>query len=97
MGNPAPVRGSLSDARATMMIMCILVEELLCHGVTRWILVLKYLLSGARRRLWPRLVMLSIKCRRFLRVQFLWCLPGTKKTTGVTTGGLGMYRDGSRR
>jgi hypothetical protein len=78
MWNPAPIRGSLSDARAIMMIMRVLVEELLCQGVTGWIAVLECLLSGARRRLWPCPVVLGTKYCRFPRVRLPCCLVGTK-------------------
>jgi hypothetical protein len=78
MWNPAAVGGSLSDARVIMMIMRVLVEKLLCQGVTGWIAVLECLLSGARRRLWPRPVVLGTKCCRFPRVRLPCCLVGTK-------------------
>jgi hypothetical protein len=47
MEKPTFTRRNLSDVRAIMAIMCVLVEELLCHVVMGWIPVLEYLLSGA--------------------------------------------------
>jgi hypothetical protein len=48
-----------------MTIMCVLVEKLVWQVVMRWIPVLECLLSGARRRLWLRPIMLGIKCHCF--------------------------------
>jgi hypothetical protein len=44
MGKPALSgggRGFLSGARVLMMIMCVIMEELLCQGVMGWIPVLE--------------------------------------------------------
>jgi hypothetical protein len=50
-----------------MAIMRVSMVELLCQTVMGWILALEYLLSGMRGRLWPRPVILGIKCHRFPR------------------------------
>jgi hypothetical protein len=47
MEKPAFTRVNLSDSRVIMAIMCVLVEESLCHMVMGHILVLEYLLLGA--------------------------------------------------
>jgi hypothetical protein len=51
MEKPTFTGANLSNVRVIMVIMCVLVEELLCQAVTGWILVLKCLLSCARGRL----------------------------------------------
>jgi hypothetical protein len=44
MRNPTPIGGGgLSDARAIMMIMRVLVEEVVCEGMMEWILVFQCL------------------------------------------------------
>jgi hypothetical protein len=43
MGKPASVRSGLSDATLIMMIMRVLVEELLCQGMTGCYPVLEFL------------------------------------------------------
>jgi hypothetical protein len=48
--------------RVIMAIMRAPMEELLCQVATGRILVLKYLLSGMRRNLWPCPIMPGIKC-----------------------------------
>jgi hypothetical protein len=47
-------------------------------GGVMTILVLKYILSGARGCLRPCPIVVDIKCYRFLRFQLWWCLPGAK-------------------
>jgi hypothetical protein len=69
MEKPAFTRESLSDVRVIMVIMCVLVEDLICQVVTGRISVLKYLMSGARGRQWPCPVVPGIKCRFFLRTR----------------------------
>jgi hypothetical protein len=56
MGNPAPIRGSLSDISVIMAIMCVLVEDMTCQVVTGQILVFKCLFV---RSAW---VLLAISC-----------------------------------
>jgi hypothetical protein len=69
MEKPAFTRENLSDVRVIMVIMHVLEEELLCQVVTGWIHVLECLLSGARGRLWLRLVMSGIKWSYFPRTR----------------------------
>jgi hypothetical protein len=57
-----------------MAIMRVHVVELLYQMAMGQLLILKYLLLRACGCLWPRLVVLGIKCRRFLRSQLRWCL-----------------------
>jgi hypothetical protein len=78
MEKPTFTRVNLSDVKVIMAIMYISVVDLLCEVSMGWILVLKFLLSGARGHLWPCLIMLGIKCCRFLKTHLRWCLPGTK-------------------
>jgi hypothetical protein len=78
MENPFFTRMNLSYVRVIMVIMCIPVVVLLCQAMMEQLLVLKYLLSYARGRLWPRPVVLGIKCHHFPRSRLQWHLPGTK-------------------
>jgi hypothetical protein len=50
-----------------MTIMCVPLVEYLCLAVMRLIQVLKYLLPGARERLWQHPVMRGNKWHRFPR------------------------------
>jgi hypothetical protein len=61
MEKSAFIRASLSNVKVIMAIMRVLVEELLYQMVTGQIPVLKYLLSGARERLWICPVLPGIK------------------------------------
>jgi hypothetical protein len=61
-----------------MTIIHVPVVELLYQAPTRWIPVLKYLMSGAGGRLLPCPVIPCIKYRRFPRSWLWWCLPGTE-------------------
>jgi hypothetical protein len=67
MEEPVFTDASLSDVRVIIAIMTVTVEELLCQAVMRQILVLEYLLFGARGRLWLCPVVPGIKCYLFLR------------------------------
>jgi hypothetical protein len=78
MEKPTFTKVSLSDVRVIMAIMRVHVVELLCQTAMGWIPVLKYFLLGACGRLWPCSIMPRIKCRRFLRSQLQWRLPGTE-------------------
>jgi hypothetical protein len=91
MEKPSFTRANLPNVRLIMMIMCIPVEELLCQTVTGRIPVLKFLLSGVCGRLWPRPVVSGIKCYCFPGTWLLWCLPGTKTPSDVTTEGACTY------
>jgi hypothetical protein len=51
MGNPALIRGSLSDVRVIMGIMRVLIVKSLCQVVMGQVPVLKSMLSGARGHL----------------------------------------------
>jgi hypothetical protein len=88
MEKPAFTRVNLSDSRVIMAIMCVLVEESLCHMVMGHILVLEYLLLGACGCLYLRHVMPCIKWHRFLRIRLQWRLPGTERTLGLDCRGL---------
>jgi hypothetical protein len=57
-----------------MVIMRILVVDLLCQMAMGWPSVLEYMLSGACGFMWPCLVVLGIKCRRFPRTRLCRCL-----------------------
>jgi hypothetical protein len=48
MENHAFIGASLSNVRVIMVIMRILMLELICQTVTRWVPVLEFLLSGMR-------------------------------------------------
>jgi hypothetical protein len=74
MENLTFTRASLSDVTEIMMIMCVLVEDLLCQAVTGQIPVLKCLMSGVCGCLWLRPVLPSIKWHRYLRPPALWPL-----------------------
>jgi hypothetical protein len=52
---------SLSDVKVIMAIMCVLMVELLCQAVTRWILVLECLFPGLHVCLQLCLVLSSFK------------------------------------
>jgi hypothetical protein len=80
-------RMNLSDVRVIMMIMRVLVKDVLCQALMRWIPVLELPLSGVRGRLWLRHVMPGIKWRCFLRTRLHLRLPGTRKPPGVTIRG----------
>jgi hypothetical protein len=67
-----------------MVIMRVLVVELLCHTVMGWLLVLKYLLSGARGCVFSCLVASGIKCHRFPRIRLCWCLSDSEKPPGTS-------------
>jgi hypothetical protein len=66
MEKPDFTGADLYNVRVIMVIAHVPVEELLCQVVTRWIPVLKYLLSGVRGRMWPCPIVSGIKCRCFL-------------------------------
>jgi hypothetical protein len=55
------IGASLSDVKVIMAIMCVLMVELLCQAVTRWILVLECLFPGLHVRLQLCLVLSSFK------------------------------------
>jgi hypothetical protein len=78
MEKPPFTRANLSDVRAIMAIMRVPVMGLLCQAVMGWILILKYLLVGVCGCMRPCPTVPSIKCRRFLRPQLLWCSPSTE-------------------
>jgi hypothetical protein len=95
MEKSAFTRMNLSDVRVVMAIMHVLMGELLCQAVARWISVLEGPLSGARGLLWLRLVMPDIKCHCFSRTQLQWCIPSTGEPSGVATEGPGVCRAGA--
>jgi hypothetical protein len=69
MEKPAFTETGLSDVKVITTTLRVHVEELLCQVKTRWISVLKYLLSDVSGRIWSCHVVPHIKCHRFLRTQ----------------------------
>jgi hypothetical protein len=61
MENPAFTEAGLSNVRVTIVILCVLMEELPYQMVTRQILALEYLLSDVHGCLRLCSILLSIK------------------------------------
>jgi hypothetical protein len=57
MENPAPIGASLSDVRAIMAVICVLVVKLLCQAMMGRVPLLECLLSGMRGCLWLHFVL----------------------------------------
>jgi hypothetical protein len=87
MEMPAFTRVNLSNVRVIIVIMCVLMEELLCQTVMEWIPVLECPLSGVCGRLWLRPVMADIKWHCFPRSRLQWRLPSIEKPLGAAAGG----------
>jgi hypothetical protein len=89
MENPAFIGASLSDVRAIMTIMCVLMVELLYQAVMGPVPVLECLLLDVHgyQRLCP--ILSGIKWPRFLGILTLRSLARYWEPLGMDTGGLG--------
>jgi hypothetical protein len=69
MEKPAFTRANLSDVKMIMVIICVLIDELLCQAVTEQISVLECLLSSACGCLWLCPIIPGVKWRYFSRTR----------------------------
>jgi hypothetical protein len=89
MGKPAPIRGSLSDVRVTVMIMRVLIVKSLCQVAMSPVPELECMLPGASGCMWLRLVIPSTKWHCFLRTQLQQLSLVLERPLGMTARGPG--------